>query len=442
MIYIYGDRHAEFNFKRLNLPHINFSRANITMFRVGRDNSIINFNSDMHNKESIICICYGEIDCRCHIQREIDLGKNENDVISELVSNYFTTLKNNVKEHKKIIIVGIIPPTLQNDYEQLHGPIMHEYQFVGSNENRVRYTEKMNYLIEKSCNINGYIYFNPFFYYTRPNGTLKHELSDTMVHLGENSFFLENFLELHDKITMFDNCDPKTNGEEKKLEKHDKISMFNNCDQKTNGEEKFFIDIKDKINIIFDVGCRMDSEFSYFNGEVHYFDPINEFIEGLKKQENLNKISYFNNFGLGNENKQLYYYPKYESFYDRINSCRYSDASNKILLYIKKGKDYAINKNIKNIDFLKIDTEGYELNVLQGFEDFLENIKIIQFEYGGTFLDNNTKLIEVIRYLEQKGFYKFSYLTNIGTKLITDFSDHYQYCNIVCINKNSNFIPF
>jgi len=218
--------------------------------------------------------------------------------------------------------------------------------------------------------------------------------------------------------------------------------MFNNCNSKTNGEFKFFMDIKNYINIIFDVGCRSDSEFIYFSGEVHYFDPVNEFIEKLKKEKILNKISYFNNFGLGEENKELYYYPRYQSFYDRINSCSVSDNSNKIVLNIKKGKDYIISNNIKNIDFLKIDTEGYELNVLLGFEDYLENVKIIQFEYGGTFLDNNTKLIDVINYLKQKGFYKFSYLTNYGTELITDFTDHYQYCNIVCINKNSSFVPF
>ena len=72
----------------------------------------------------------------------------------------------------------------------------------------------------------------------------------------------------------------------------------------------------------------------------------------------------------------------------------------------------------------------------------LQNVKIIQFEYGGTFLDNNLKLIDVIQYLESKGFYKFSYLTYYGTVLITDFSDHYKYCNIVCINKNSDYVPF
>jgi FkbM family methyltransferase len=218
--------------------------------------------------------------------------------------------------------------------------------------------------------------------------------------------------------------------------------MFNNCNSETNGEHKFFMDIKDNIKVIFDVGCKSYSEYIDFNEEVHYFDPVNECVEQLKQQTNLNKKSYFNNFGLGDENNQKYYYPKYESFYDRENSCGISDDSNKFLLNIKKGKDYVIDNNIKNIDFIKIDTEGYELKVLQGFEDFLENVKIIQFEYGGTFLDNNTKLIDVINYLEQKGFYKFSYLTNYGIETITDFTDHYQYCNIVCINKNSDFVPF
>lgn len=218
--------------------------------------------------------------------------------------------------------------------------------------------------------------------------------------------------------------------------------MFNNCNSRTNGELNFYLSIKDKINVIFDVGCRQDSEFTKFNGEVHYFDPVHEFIENLKKQPNLNNKSYFNNFGLGKENNQLYYYPRYQSFYDRINSCHFSDEDNKVLLNIKKGKDYIVDNNIQNIDFLKIDTEGYELNVLEGFENYLENVKIMQFEYGGTFLDNNTKLIDVVKFLEDKGFYKFSYLKNNGVQLITDFNDHYQYCNIVCINKNSEIVPF
>jgi FkbM family methyltransferase len=216
--------------------------------------------------------------------------------------------------------------------------------------------------------------------------------------------------------------------------------MISHLDPNGTAEELFFLHIKNNINVIFDVGCRTDSLYIKFTGEVHYFDPVNEFVEQLKNVKNVNKKSYFNNFGLGKENKTLFYYPKYQSFYDRINSCKISDDSNKILLEIKKGIDYV--HNIKYIDFLKIDTEGYELDVMQGFGDFLRNIKIIQFEYGGTFLDNNIKLIEVVKYLQEKGFYKFAYLSYYGPVLISDFTDHYQYCNIVCINNKSDFIPY
>ena len=86
--------------------------------------------------------------------------------------------------------------------------------------------------------------------------------------------------------------------------------MFNNCNPKTNGEHKFFMDIKDKVNVIFDVGCRSDSEFIHFEVEVHYFDPIKTFIDKLKQYKTKNTSSYYNVFGLGNENNQFYYYPK------------------------------------------------------------------------------------------------------------------------------------
>lgn len=218
--------------------------------------------------------------------------------------------------------------------------------------------------------------------------------------------------------------------------------MFNNCDPRTNGELGFFMFIKDHIQVIFDVGCRTDSEFTNFKGEVHYFDPVESFIEELKKCTNSNSASYFNNFGLGEENKELYYYPRYQSFYDRTKSCTESDDPNKFLLRIRKAKDYLLQNNIQSIDFLKIDTEGYELNVLQGFEELLENVKIIQFEYGGTYLDNNVKLVDMKNYLEGKGFHKFAYLTHYGIFPIENFDDHYQYCNIVCINKKSNYVPY
>lgn len=201
MIYIYGDSHGNISFRNLNVNNTNYYQNSITMFRIGRDNSIINFNKHEINTNDIIILCYGEVDCRCHIQQQIKLGRNEDDIINELVNNYFKTIKNNTMDNNiKIIIVGVIPPTKQNDYEILHGPILHEHPFVGSDEDRVRYTNKVNKLLEVISNYNNYIYFNPYSYYTREDGTLKHELSDSTVHLGDNSFFLEKFVELYSTL--------------------------------------------------------------------------------------------------------------------------------------------------------------------------------------------------------------------------------------------------
>lgn len=218
--------------------------------------------------------------------------------------------------------------------------------------------------------------------------------------------------------------------------------MFNNCNPKTNGEFQFYNMIKQNINSIFDVGCRTDSEFLSFEGNVHYFDPVQEFIDKLKTLPNNNKISYFNNFGLGDVSSNIYYYPSYQSFYDRKISCKKSDEANKTLLSIQTGFDYVISNKINTIDFLKIDTEGYEFNVIKGFGDFLKSIRMIQFEYGGTYLDNQVKLIDLIGYLKLKGFHKFCYLTRSEPCPITDYNDHYQYCNIVCVNKESDYQPY
>lgn len=202
MLYIYGDSHALHSFKNLKLTYVDAHCSSITMFRIGRDNMIINFNKNVIQKGDTIIISYGEVDCRCHIQRQINLGKTEDDVINELVNNYFKTIKNNTTNLDiKIIIVGIIPPTKQHDYEKLHGKILHEFPFVGRDQDRVRYTNKVNNLLEKLSIDNNYIYFNPYSYYTRLDGTLNHELSDTNVHLGDNSYFLEKFIDLHTQIS-------------------------------------------------------------------------------------------------------------------------------------------------------------------------------------------------------------------------------------------------
>ena len=44
-------------------------------------------------------------------------------------------------------------------------------------------------------------------------------------------------------------------------------------------------------------------------------------------------------------------------------------------------EDYLIEKNITNIDFLKIDTEGYEYEAILGLRNKLKNVKLVLFEH-------------------------------------------------------------
>jgi len=211
------------------------------------------------------------------------------------------------------------------------------------------------------------------------------------------------------------------------------LSIFNdNCDPNTNGEKYFFNSIKDKIEVIFDVGSRDDSDYLLYDKEVHYFEPNPKFYQEIKNKPTKNKLSHFNNFGLSNKTGYSWYYPKYQSFYNRILSCKKNDEGNKIKLSLKTASEYIKTNNITHIDFLKIDTEGSEFNVLKGFEDLLSIVDVVQLEYGGTFIDNNTSLYEVLNYLYHYGFSKFYYISPDGLILITNYQDHYKYCNIAC----------
>lgn len=208
------------------------------------------------------------------------------------------------------------------------------------------------------------------------------------------------------------------------------MNIFNNDNPHTNGEVELISSLPKNLTI-FDVGSRSDSEFLNYEGVVHYFEPVSEFLERLKTFSNKNTESYFNNFGLSNLSESLFYYPRHQSFVNRSRDSK----NDKVLLQLMKGDEYILKNNISKIDFLKIDTEGFEFNVLKGFETSIDLIDTIQFEYGGCFSDNNITLNEVCSFLKTKGFNLFYYVAPTNPVLLSNFSDHYQYSNILCKRK-------
>lgn len=183
-VFVFGDSHALFCF---NNTSYKIHSESHTMYTVGK-NGIPYMNPSLINKNNIFCFVYGEIDCRFRVNQQINLGRNEDDIINQTVNIFFKRISE-ITLYKKIIIVGVIPPVSKNNFNS-NG---YQYPLNGSDEERVRYTLKMNTLLEEKCKELNYKYFNPYNFYTRSDGCLKYEYSDNTVHLKDNTFFLEQF---------------------------------------------------------------------------------------------------------------------------------------------------------------------------------------------------------------------------------------------------------
>ena len=193
MLFVFGDSHAEFNMKGFPLQHHNLRQYSITMHRIGRDNTIVNFINFFNNPASTFLLFYGEVDCRCHIGKQIALGRKLDEIIEELVGNYFRTISNNIKSYKQIIIGSVTPPTRKEKYESNHGPVTHGFPFIGTDEERSLYTRLVNEKMKEYCDKYNYTFLDLTPYYADEDGMMIFEKSDTRVHIKDNKY-------VHDKI--------------------------------------------------------------------------------------------------------------------------------------------------------------------------------------------------------------------------------------------------
>lgn len=185
--YFYGDSHGESSFKGFSMPHECRVEKSCTMHRVGRDKVIPNWKACSPRDTAVFS--FGEVDCRAHIGKQIELGRTEDEVIDALTKEYIDTIR--VVAHCRVIIVAVIPPTARKDYEASVPD--GGFPFVSSDEDRLRYTRSVNNRLYELCRQQGFIFFDPYEPYTRDDGCLRRELSDGNVHIGDTRHVLANF---------------------------------------------------------------------------------------------------------------------------------------------------------------------------------------------------------------------------------------------------------
>jgi len=194
----------------------------------------------------------------------------------------------------------------------------------------------------------------------------------------------------------------------------------------TNGEYWLWNSISPHVNVVVDVG--LGPELTYPDGGrivQHCFEPAPHIYERVKQYQS--KTVVINNLGLGSERGQFPYYAKSFGLTPRAPNL---DEEPQSVIVTTLDDYYEANMGgVQQIEFLKIDTEGHELSVLQGASKTLSKVDMVQFEYGGCYLDVGITLSEVYEFLKSRGFRHF-YL--IGPSYLQDSpepNENYSYSN-------------
>ena len=190
--------------------------------------------------------------------------------------------------------------------------------------------------------------------------------------------------------------------------------------------------LKNKLINVIDVGAHNGETINLFsknfnlNSIICYEASKKNFkylIRLKKKKYNFNLE--INNIGLGSEEKELDFFQTSES--SSSTFCEINFQSNyykrkKKILDIFKKENYIVNKEkiklhtLQNeykrfsfdfIDILKIDTEGFEFDVIKGAKDTLKRTKFIYFEHHfDSMIIKNYKFSEINDYLKNYNFQK------------------------------------
>ena len=159
---------------------------------------------------------------------------------------------------------------------------------------------------------------------------------------------------------------------------------------------------------VLDIGAHKGETIELFHGafninKIYSFEPnvnLFKFLKSIKKYNTSNKIEIFNlGFGDKNEQKKLNIFTDSSSstLNDINEKTEYFKRKKRFMSYFTRNKNFLIERqtvqirdlsefifkqSIKKIDILKIDTEGYEYNILKNLNnnDFAK-IRFIYFEH-------------------------------------------------------------
>jgi FkbM family methyltransferase len=198
---------------------------------------------------------------------------------------------------------------------------------------------------------------------------------------------------------------------------------------------------------VFDVGAN-EGEFAqmvaqkFDKATIHCFEPNAEIIASLKN--NLKGTSFVvNNLGLGDHKHEAAIYTYGDGgnsehaslFEDVLKVVQKTDNVVSNSCEIDTLDNYVLERQINHIHFLKIDTEGYELNVFNGAKESVARgiIDVIQFEFNEMNVVPRVFLKDFYGILPGYKFYRLAqrYMVPLGE--YSAVNEIFAYQNIVAV---------
>ena len=146
---------------------------------------------------------------------------------------------------------------------------------------------------------------------------------------------------------------------------------------------------------IFDIGANIGDwskfliqEYQNCSYNLYMFEPSHHAFEQLQKNIPSAFYHHFFRIGFGDQQGEQILYsdaPAQGSASLLMSSAKYAEK-----IYIDTIDRFCKEHSIEQIDFLKMDVQGYEYNILQGAQSMLKEGKIgvIQFEFDAPNIDN------------------------------------------------------
>ncbi len=227
---------------------------------------------------------------------------------------------------------------------------------------------------------------------------------------------------------------------------------LNNCDFASNGEGFVMRKGAPHWRVAFDVGANMGDWARDVVGynpacAVHSFEASPSTFEMLRERVGSLAGVTLHAMGAGAEEGEIGFHDQgrgsvLSSFVSRDPSA--AQGPDRIVpVRVRPLDAVRAELGLDHVDFIKVDTEGYELPVLRGLRETLSQRRVdcVQFEYGGTWLDAGARLHEACELFAAHGYTVYRMMPDrvVPFAYNPGRDEHFKYANFLAVHDPSVF---